>query len=293
MSALAAETKEARLKERDRVHKHYRAVTAKRHLEIRDRIPAAAAFADWLATNPNSDDRADAVTLLQVPLLELDGMADPLWDEPPSTYQALRDATLYNKPAKSTNSAKKEPRTMITISINIADPSDAARIPALLASLAQFGAAVPVTPVALTPVPQVVATNQVVVATEAAAIAIQATESAKRPGRRAKAEIEAAAAPVVEAQPEPVAEPVVEAPVVEVQPEPEPVVEVQPVVEEPAVPAKEYKADDVLEALKAFARTPGGVPKIKEILAQFDATNLATIKPADYAAVIAALAVPA
>jgi hypothetical protein len=287
---VTKETKEARLKERDRVHKHYRAVTAKRHLEIRDRIPAAAAFADWLATNPNSDDRADAVTLLQVPLLELDGMADPLWDEPPSTYQALRDATLYNKPTKSTSAnptTKKDTRTMITISINIADPSDAARIPALLASLAQFGAAVPVTPVALTPVPQVVAT-------EVAAIAIQATESAKRPGRRTKAEIEAAAAPVVEVQSEPVVEPVVEAPVVEVPPEP--VIEVQPetvVVGEPAVPAKEYKADDVLEALKAFARTPGGVPKIKEILAQFDATNLATIKPADYAAVIAALAVPA
>jgi hypothetical protein len=276
---LTAKTKDAALKERDKVNKAYKAVTAQLLAENRIRLPAAAAFADWLATNPNPDDRHAAVMMINNTLIAVDGMEDPipedLHDLPPSTFHQLRAATLAKK-TTTPQPTKKDNAAMITI--NIANHEDAARLPALLAAvMSQFGPSC--SPAPLSQAASSAVVNQIAAQADAAATAVLAAEPAKRT-RKTKAEVEA---PVVEAQPEP------EAPVVA---EPEPVVE-EAAVAEPAEPAKTYTDKDVLAALQAFARTPGGVPKIKEILAGFGAANLATIKPEDYAAVIAAVAVPA
>jgi hypothetical protein len=295
----AAKTKDAAIKERDKVNKAYKAVTAQLLAENRAKLPAAAAFADWLATNPSPDDRHAAVMMINNTLIAVDGMEDPipedLHDLPPSTFHQLRAATLAKK-TTSTQPKQKDDAAMITI--NIASHEDAARLPALLAAvMSQFGASIPScgpAPVAADPYEHVAkwaaATAPLAdvkarllqspeVKAEYDAITTQAAEpveeKAKRT-RKAKAEAEA---PVT-------AEPVIEAPVVAEPATAEPVVEAQPVEEEAA---KTYTDKDVLAALQAFARTPGGVQKIKEILAGFGATNLASIKPEDYAAVISLL----
>lgn len=301
---MTAKTKDAALKERDKVNRAYKAVTAQLLAENRARLPAAAAFADWLATNPGPDDRHAAVMMINNTLIAVDGMEDPIPEDlhalPPSTFHQLRAATLAKKttptqpfqstppmrgdtPETLTQPPQKDDAAMITI--NIANHEDAARLPALLAAvMSQFGASIP----SCAPAEPYEHVAKWATAPQAE-VAAPAAEPAKRT-RKAKAEVEA---PVVEAQPEP------EAPVVA---EPEPVIEEvaadEPVVEEvaaeePAEPAKTYTDKDVLAALQAFARTPGGVPKIKEILAGFGATNLASIKVEDYAAVIDAVAVPA
>lgn len=286
---MTAKTKDAQLKERDKVHKAYKAVTAQLLAENRERLPAAAAFADWLATNPGPDDRHAAVMMINNTLIAVDGMEDPIPDDlhaiPQSTFHQLRVATLTKKTTQI-QPAKKEEAAMLTI--NIATAEDAARLPALLAAvMSQFGASIP------TCSPVEVKRDVFAPVFADTAVAAPAAEPAAEPAKRTrktKVEVEAPA-PVAEVQPEPVVEavaepePVVEAPVVA---EPEPVIE-----EVAAEPAKSYTDKDVLAALQAFARTPGGVPKIKEILAGFGATHLNTIKPEDYAAVIAAVAVPA
>lgn len=289
---MTAKTKDAQLKERDRVHKAYKAVTAQLLAENRERLPAAAAFADWLATNPGPDDRHAAVMMINNTLIAVDGMEDPIPEDlhaiPPGTFHQLRVATLTKKTTQTAPTAqptKKDEAAMLTI--NISSAADAERLPALLAAvMAQFGAGIP----SCSPAEVKKDVFAPVFADTAVAQVIEPVAEEKKRTRKAKVEVEAPA-PVVEVQPEPVVEavaepePVVEAPVVA---EPEPVVE-----EVAAEPAKTYTDKDVLAALQAFARTPGGVPKIKEILAGFGATNLNTIKPEDYAAVIEAVAVPA
>lgn len=274
---MAAKTKDSALKERDRVHKAYKAVTAKLLSENRERLPAAAAFADWLATDPNPDDRHAAVMMMCHVLIEVDGMADPLPDEPPSTFQELRIATL-TKPPKQTQT----PKDSAVITLNIATPDDIARLPALLAALmAQFGQ-----------VGQVGPAPETNVSRFGPACAPVAVEAPKR-ARKLKAEMDVAAAPAA----------VIEESAVDVAEAPEPVEEVAIVVVAPVVvvqpePAKTYTEKDVLAALQAFAKAPAkgsvkNVDIIKDILGGFGAKNLATIKPEDYAAVIAAVAVPA
>lgn len=177
------------------------------------------------------------------------------------------------------------------LTITIANSEDAARLPALLASvLAQFGGTAPVTAAPY----------------EHTASFVQepapAVEAPAKRTRRTKAEMEAAAAPVVEeVQPEPVVVisagteglVVEEAPVVveEVDVVEPPVVEevAQVIVEEPA---KAYTDKDVLAALQAFAKAaPGNVPKITAIMESYGARKLVDLKPEHYAAVIAAVAV--
>lgn len=279
----AAKTKDSALKERDKVHKAYKAVTAQLLAENRQRLPAAAAFADWLATDPGPDDRHAAVMMMCNVLIEVDGMADPMLDEPPSTFQELRTATLSKRPKQIQNTtATPTPRDTAVITLNIATPDDAARLPALLASLlAQFGASAagqyhtggfvtaPPTSIA---VPYEHTASCVPVAAE------PAVEAPKRT-RKAKPDAEVVAKePIVVAEPEP-------AEVVEEETGLTPYAEPAPIIEEPA--AAQYTLDDVRAALQTLARSPGGVPKLKPLLDPYGATkSLSVLSVADYAAVI-------
>lgn len=313
----AAKTKDSALAERDRVHKAYKAVTAKILAENRERLPAAAAFADWLATDPSPDERHAAVMMMCNVLIAVDGMADPLPDEPPSTFHELRTATLTKHPKQIQNTtATKDNAAMLTI--NIASPEDAARLPALLASImAQFGAPVS-QPVAVndvsrfgharSPAPDIAGYLSARAAAESAVkhhpddiAGCLSARAAEAPKRTRKPKVDAA--PVYEhppalkaliaaelVQPEPATDeppPVEEADVVE----PPAIVE-EPAAVEVAPPAKPLTENDVLSVLRAAAmRDKANVEKVKTILAGYGATNLKSLPAEHYAAVIAAVEV--
>ncbi|WP_207479523.1 hypothetical protein [Arenibaculum pallidiluteum] len=140
-----SEAKAKRLGEKDKLSLHYRAAKKEDMARIREALPAAAAFADWLRGNPGADERADALHVIGEALIAVDGIADPLPDEPDSTWIAVRRLSS-TRPVAAGRS--EEGASVIELNIKIADPADVGKLPAIFAALGALSGAA-TAPVAL------------------------------------------------------------------------------------------------------------------------------------------------
>ncbi len=127
--------------EQDKLTRAYRVANARALTEIREQFPAVAAFADWLATDPSPDDRGRAIRLISETLNPIDGISDPLWDEPETTFRALLRLTVHTRPTV-TPAAHNRSVSMLDINIKISEPGDVVKVRELFAAFgAQFAAA--------------------------------------------------------------------------------------------------------------------------------------------------------
>lgn len=285
-------TKEGALDARDKLKATARRLRAEHRAEIAERIPAAAALADWLRTRPDQHARADALTLIGGALADIDGLDMPLPDTPAeeadiatgfSGYRAALSAGPAPAPLSPVPATQGAKPAMLTITIT--KPDD---VPVLFDTLRQMLAATMPAPfVYPADAPADVVTGPVTLRDHARAAAqateADATQSAEqskrgrgRPPKAASTEPTPPAAPVADEQaPAPGAvEADLQAGGVEVAPEP------APVVEEP--PAEKLTFDALKVKVAAFAENAekGGGARLRALLTEFGVARISELPEA-------------